>query len=114
MNFIFSITKHTYDIKKEETNVNQEVLSELANGGIEIDAYDGDMIYRKANEIMNDTNLNCIICSMEKGDYFFMIIVDKGCEDLYIVVDKRGVPLPACGVTKKHELDLEELVSSYC
>lgn len=113
MNFTFSITKHTYDTKKEEASVNQEILNNLVNSGIEIDALDGNMIYKKANEIMKAANLESVMCSMEKGDYFFMIITRKDCEELHVIVDKRGVPMPNALVAKKEDLNLEQLVSSY-
>lgn len=114
MNFTFNITKNTYNTKKQETNVDQEILSNLVKGGIEINALDGNEVHRKANEIMEATNLDDITCSMEKDDYFFMIIANKDCEDLHVIVDKRGVKFPNAISIKKDELDIEELVSSYC
>lgn len=114
MKFKFSVTKHTHDTNKHNKGIDQEVLYDLATKGIEVDMYDGNGLYDEASKIMNCVGIDNIICSLEKGDHFFMILTEKDREDLRIVVDKKNVMIPNTLVVKKEELDLEKLVSSYC
>lgn len=100
--------------KMEEQGVKvSQTLRELATVGVSKDVNDSKELYTEANKLMIDANISNIFVTYDKGDYGFIFMIHSNDPTVGIIVDKKGIPIPASMKSDYKALNLEELFSCY-
>lgn len=114
MKIRFSVTKKKFNDNLNKTkNLANITMSMLGGSGIVEEINTATELYDTANIIMRSAGLKSISCDFEDGLYYFLITTYRDNDVLEIIIDKKGVPIPAGVKINYKDLDLKDLVRSY-